>query len=329
MKKYIKILGLFSISFALLFVTPYGSSAAEEYANTAAIFEMGAGARTLSMGGAFIGLADDENAAVYNPAGLAFFDRGGVNTTYDNKFNELTFNTAVGAIGHVGVAGVQLSSGLIDVVDRYGIDTGETTSYSSTGLIGSFGLLTDKVGLGARNLGIGLQVRSYTSTLHKTTGSGVSLSLSTLYRADLGPHSVAQVGIVVPSVVAVNSFFDGFPLGKIVYVDSDGDTVHEELFPNSFGLGVGLKTGLGKTSGINMGLDWRAQGGFRAGIEGRFPVGDLRFGATGDGSITAGGGLRLGALSAGSVLETVRLDGGLTWQADLGLSWILSFSAEV
>ncbi|MBS3812279.1 hypothetical protein KGY64_00435 [Candidatus Bipolaricaulota bacterium] len=224
---------------------------------------------------------------------------------------------------------MQLSSGLIDVVDRYGINTGETTSYSSTGLIGSFGVSTEEVGLGAKDLGIGLQVRTYNSTLHETTGSGVSLSLSTLYRADLGGNSVAQVGVVVPSVVVVNSFFEDLPLGKIVYVDSDGDTVHEELFPNSFGLGVGLKTRLGKPGGINMGLDWRAQGGFRAGIEGRFPVGNLRFGATGDGSITAGAGLNLEAPLPGGVLENVELDGGLTWQANLGISWILSFSAEV
>ncbi|NLG70259.1 MAG: hypothetical protein GX496_11985, partial [Firmicutes bacterium] len=36
-----------------------------------AIFQIGAGARPLARGGAFAGVAEDENALFYNPAGLA------------------------------------------------------------------------------------------------------------------------------------------------------------------------------------------------------------------------------------------------------------------
>ncbi len=321
----------FTLILALVLSLSISATADDEYANTAAIFEIGAGARTLGMGGAFIGLADDENAAVYNPAGLAFLDGGGINTTYDKQFDALTYNSAVGSVDSIGVAGMNLSSGLIDVTDKFGIDTGDTTSYSSTGLVGGFGLRADKLGLGsmARHLGLGLQMRSFSSTLHSTTGSGYSLSLSALYRKEIGQDGKLQLGVVIPSVIVGEPIVPGFPLGSITYKDQSGNIVHKERFPNNFGLGVGFKLNSNKGNETNMAIDWRAQGGLRAGLEQEISVGALRMGVTGTGSISAGGGIKLGSLGSGELLEKVRIDGVYEWQPSLGNSWMLSFSAKL
>jgi len=329
MKRQIKYTVLFAAVVAM--TLPVTAGAASDYANTAAIFEMGAGARTLGMGGAFIGLADDENAAVYNPAGLAFFEGGGINTTYDDQYGTLTYNSAVGSLGSIGVAGMNLSSGLMDVTNEYGIDTGSTTSYYSTGLIGGFGIRGDTVGLGstAKQLGFGLQVRSFSSSLHTTTGSGLSLSVSSLYRASLGDNSHFQLGIIVPSVIVTDSLSSDFPLGTITYEDQSGKVVHEEQFPSNFGVGVGIKTDSSRGRSTSMALDWRAQGGLRGGFEQRFSHLAARFGLTGSGTISAGGGLNLGALGAGDFLENATIDGVYRWHSDLGNSWMLSFSARI
>jgi len=55
------------------------------------------GARPVAMGGAFTGLADDENALYYNPAGIALLDRHGVIFGYHNYFLDLQS----GLVGYV------------------------------------------------------------------------------------------------------------------------------------------------------------------------------------------------------------------------------------
>src|SRR5436309_11514578 len=48
---------------------PLAASAAED-AGTRSVFAQGAGNRAVGMGGAFVGVADDASATMWNPAGL-------------------------------------------------------------------------------------------------------------------------------------------------------------------------------------------------------------------------------------------------------------------
>ncbi len=69
------------------------------------------GARPLGLGGAFVALADDSNAASYNAAGLGYIDTLQVGVTRVQRFNGLiTYNAAAGIIplGSLGSLGASI-----------------------------------------------------------------------------------------------------------------------------------------------------------------------------------------------------------------------------
>lgn len=77
----------------------------------AAFNDIGVGARPLGLGGAFVALADDSNAANYNAAGLAYIDEIQIGATYAQRFNGLVnYNTISGIIpvGSIGTFGVNI-----------------------------------------------------------------------------------------------------------------------------------------------------------------------------------------------------------------------------
>ncbi len=74
----------------------------------AAFNDIGVGARPLGLGGAFVALADDSNAANYNAAGLGYIDAIHLGGTHAQRFNGLiTYNAVSGIIplGKIGAIG--------------------------------------------------------------------------------------------------------------------------------------------------------------------------------------------------------------------------------
>ena len=77
-------------------------------ATYAAFNDIGVGARPLGLGGAFVALADDSNAANYNAAGIGYIDKIQVGATTAQRFNGLiTYNSIntvipIGKIGSIG-----------------------------------------------------------------------------------------------------------------------------------------------------------------------------------------------------------------------------------
>ena len=77
----------------------------------AAFNDIGVGARPLGLGGAFVALADDSNAANYNAAGLGYIDAIHLGGTHAQRFNGLiTYNSISGIIpfGRIGSIGASL-----------------------------------------------------------------------------------------------------------------------------------------------------------------------------------------------------------------------------
>jgi hypothetical protein len=66
------------------------------------VFDIGAGVRPVSLGEAFTGLADDEYALFYNPAGLATLTGGRASILYQSHFGASTYLSAFGSFGSIG-----------------------------------------------------------------------------------------------------------------------------------------------------------------------------------------------------------------------------------
>lgn len=78
---------------------------------TAAFNNIGVGARPLGLGGAFVALADDSNAADYNAAGLGYVDDIHLGYTYAQRFSGLINYNALSSViplGRIGSIGADL-----------------------------------------------------------------------------------------------------------------------------------------------------------------------------------------------------------------------------
>ncbi len=94
------------IFYLILFITLLFPTVA-----TAAFNNIGVGARPLGLGGAFVALADDSNAADYNAAGLGYIDKIQLGATHAQRFSGLiTYNSVSGIIpfGRAGSIGASL-----------------------------------------------------------------------------------------------------------------------------------------------------------------------------------------------------------------------------
>ncbi len=157
MAKYMKRktlpLTAFLLGITVLLMAPSVSLAAtgEEYEGTAGIFGLDTGGRPAGMGGAFTALADDENAAYYNPAALAFLEDAGVTSAWSPRFGLLNYGS-VGVAGKYFGANVSLlSSGTLQVPNVFSVPTDESFIYLSSGGVASFGYpLGSNFSLGGR-----------------------------------------------------------------------------------------------------------------------------------------------------------------------------------
>lgn len=102
------------------------------------------------MGGAFAGLSDDENALFYNPAALAFLDHVGVTSLYSRQFQVLDYGV-IGIAGRfAGLSLLQLYSGGIEGMNKFGNPDGTIFTYLNRAGIASVGLAFGKIALGTR-----------------------------------------------------------------------------------------------------------------------------------------------------------------------------------
>jgi hypothetical protein len=142
---------------------------ADNFASVAALLEIGVGARPLGMGGAFTGLADDENAVFYNPAGLAFLERGGFTSLYSRQF-ELVDYAGLGVAGRgAGLNLLQLHSDGIERANEFGNPLGTSFTYTSRA-----GIISAGVALG-EGLAFGARLKLYQEVSDGESGLGWAL----------------------------------------------------------------------------------------------------------------------------------------------------------
>lgn len=159
----------------------------EAQAQTITLFELGAGVRPLGMGGAFVALADDESATLYNPAGLAYLGAPQISSLYERRFEASNYLSALGALPRVGGGLSIFSFGPIEERNEQDQVTG-TVGYLQVGLLGAGGLALGDLPLGAggfRALSIGSRLGLVgISTAEGGSGMGFSLSWGLLLRIE-------------------------------------------------------------------------------------------------------------------------------------------------
>jgi hypothetical protein len=162
------------------------------------VFDIGAGVRPVSLGEAFTGLADDEYALFYNPAGLATLTGGRASILYQSHFGASTYLSAFGSFGSIGGGLIFFDFGQVPCLtaqnqpckDAQG-KTIESFGYSSFALTAGWGAMMRSlpfVGtLVPEGLALGLRIRfvsitSFDPVQFQTLGiSGFALDPSFLW----------------------------------------------------------------------------------------------------------------------------------------------------
>jgi hypothetical protein len=165
----------------------YGVS--EDGGDAGAFLKNGIGVRPISMGKAFVAVADDANAGYWNPAGLAILNTMQLSAMYSNPMNySLTGDDAPQDIGYhtvslaypmsfgsVGLNLAYLNVGDIEVVEDASGPTGEKFEDKELGVIASYASsVTDQIYLG-------VNLKLVRQRVWEDKGSGMGLDLGGLY----------------------------------------------------------------------------------------------------------------------------------------------------
>lgn len=240
------------------------AAASDDLAGTAAIMDIGLGARPMGMGGAFVSIADDASCVYYNPAGLALQSTRNVISFYSNQHGQAGYFGLAYAQKGIGAGVLNLGSSGIQGTDEYAQPV-ETLSYEERVLLAS-------VARTYQRLHIGATLKYYTQTLPDEHGSGVTCDVGTLYRAP--QYSIG--------VTARNVF------GQVSYSNGVRDP-----FERSFAVGVSTTV----VPNLTLAFDYETNGSAHVGGEYTLSMFALRAGAVlreGQNWLTAGLGVRSG-----------------------------------
>ena len=144
--------GLIPLFFLILAVSPVSYAGVDAMPH----LRLGAGARSIGLGGAFTAIADDATATVWNPAGLGSAADLSLNLStqqldLDRSHNFIAVTKALGSAGSIGLAVTNAGVSDIPQYDKRG-GYGGKFNYSANAYSLSYG-----IGLG--NFGIGLTGR--------------------------------------------------------------------------------------------------------------------------------------------------------------------------
>jgi len=164
-------------------------AASADGGDAGAFLKNGIGVRPISMGKAFVAIADDANAGYWNPAGLAILSTKKLSAMYSNPMNyaligdagvkDIGYHTVSVAypmrFGSVGLNLAYLSVGDIYVVKDASGPTGEKFEDKELGVIASYAsTITDQIHLG-------VNLKFIRQRVWEDEGSGMGLDLGGLY----------------------------------------------------------------------------------------------------------------------------------------------------
>ena len=280
--------GLIPVFFLILAVSPVSFAGVDAMPH----LRLGAGARSIGLGGAFTAIADDATATVWNPAGLGSaadlsFNISTQQLDLDRSHNFLALTKALGSAGSIGLAVTNAGvSGIerYDAQERYdGMFDYSTNAYSlSYGIgFGSFGIgltgrmLMDSFGADDSQSGFGgVDVGLMGHALHIDMGEE---QVPTFHYGIVAKYLGAALGDdTVPMVVNVGLAYDLY-MGNVVTFAADIEQEFVNLDQSATSLKLGAEytiltyksTGLAIRGGVRASRDVQNLfGGFGVNIGG-------------------------------------------------------------
>jgi len=175
--------------------TSYGMGSSERGSSSADFLKIGAGARPAAMGGAFAAVADDAQAAYFNPAGLAWLKRPEVAGMHETRFAGLSYDYATVAVpllawvdtprqrNDYGVTALSFYSLSVGGIERRGttetdqpVDTFGSTDFAYA--------LSYAYAVADSGLGLGGTAKFVDSAIDATHGRAFALDGGALYRRE-------------------------------------------------------------------------------------------------------------------------------------------------
>lgn len=144
-----------ALSSSNIFSQVFKSNVSKKGTTAAPFLSIGQGARALSMGGAYVAVADDPSSIYWNPAGIADINCGSFMVDHTLWLADVQYNYIVGTlpIGEYGTIGMSFTSSSIDEMQVTTTDkpegNGETFSISDIAFSVAYAVkLTDKFTIG-------------------------------------------------------------------------------------------------------------------------------------------------------------------------------------
>jgi hypothetical protein len=236
-------------------------------------------ARSTALGGAMTGLADEADAAVFNPAGLAFQATAKADITYANNwlpglYLGMRYASAIGGAPihmpflcshktYVSGSAVYLTTGETDIVNERGEFLGRVTTWRGTAGLQVGTLLTNRLGAG-----IGLKVLHdsryagnwfWGETYTEATAAAVDIAL--LYRLSRVSIGAAVCNLGPPIVYRPSDELDELPriarLG-LCWTPIENRNLRLRVMPEFTKVLVGMFSDTtGKSFGRQLDEEWR------------------------------------------------------------------------
>ena len=248
--------GIISVMFLILAVSPL--SFAEGEVNAMPHLRLGAGARSIGLGGAFTAIAEDATATVWNPAGLGSAADLSLNfstqrLSFDRSHNFLAITKTLGNAGAIGLAATNFGVSDYSIYDSSG-EYGGKADYSTNAYSLSYGIAFGNINVGltgrmlSDNFGVdsvenqsgfgGVDIGLMGHALHIDVEE---MQVPTFHYGIVAKYLGASVGEgTVPMVVNVGVAYDLY-MGNVVTFSADIEQEFVNLDDSAFSMRGGVE----------------------------------------------------------------------------------------
>jgi hypothetical protein len=229
--------GYLLFSLIIMFGICHQSRAEEDIVDAASFMKIGAGAKAVALGGAFVAMADDASAGYWNPAGLSQLSGPVISLAdrvpvLDTDYAHVVIASPIPRLGFLGLSASYYSCGDIIMYDDRGVNNG-TMQDKEAALILSYAYRLSQLSLGVNAKYI---YQDMADEFVSTVSDGIGADISVLYRM----YKNLAVGAVFHSKYELTSDDDSLS-GKV---------------PLNIRAGINYKVDLGKDNSWNLIVDF-------------------------------------------------------------------------